>query len=378
MALTAWPPIRRLAPNRRSQREPGATPWFLADWDPRLAEEAHAERGERPIPVSDLVRTLDRPVRAFVKDTLGLDLDERDTQVTDDEPVALGGLEEFHLAETLLASTGDQDDWRRAALGRQTGPVGTLGRVALARVERRVATLRAAEAAALRDIAGDDPAEGTLVEASRAVEVTVSDAGARWTLEARLSWREVADHAVLTVVHPAKAGNPAPLLRAWVHHLVATCVLDVPVVTVVVRLGKERGVTTDRFDAHLDRDDALRALARLCRIHDAAHLGPLPLLRHASSAFASTLQGAKGAGRRVRTVDEVDPLLVRVAREAARAAYEAERSGDRDAATGLVLGAVDLDEAIAPVGGWRAFESLALDVWGPVLAPAGAGAGGAR
>lgn len=366
-----------LAEGRDRAGVPGRTTWFLADWDPRLAEEAHAERSQRPIAVSALVRTLDRPLRSFVRSTLGLDLDERDTQVTDDEPVALDGLEQFHLAEALLASTSDPDDWRRAVLGRQTGPVGTLGRVALARVEHRVATLRDAEAAALRAIAGDDPAAWTVDGTSRAVEVTVSDAGALWTLEAQLSWREVAGRAVLTVIHPAKAENPAPLLRAWVHHLVATCVLDVPVVTVAVRLGKERGATTDRFDAHVDPDDAHRELARLCRIHDAAHRGPLPLLRDASSAFASTLQGTKGAGRRVRTVDEVDPLLVRVARAAARTAYEAERSGDRDAATGLVLGAVDLDEAIAPFGGWRAFESLALDVWGPVLAPAGGGAGGA-
>src|SRR3954452_9393232 len=90
---------------------------------------APGERG--PVELEDLVKFIERPVRAFLRQRLGLTVGDYSREVADGLPVELDNLELWDVGERLLGAPVSGADGRaaiRAEIARGTLPPGQLGR----------------------------------------------------------------------------------------------------------------------------------------------------------------------------------------------------------------------------------------------------------
>jgi exodeoxyribonuclease V gamma subunit len=285
------------------------------------------------------VAAIQHPVRAFLRQRLGLTLRSDDERPADALPVELDGLQSWAVGDRILARllAGEAPDAVCAAeVARGLLPPGELGRAALAR-----ARLGAEVIAGVARSAADGP--------RRSLEVDVALPDGRQLVGAL---PDVVGDTVRTVTY-SRLG-PRPRLRAWVHHLAATASHpDRALRTVTVgRDGK--GAATFEVPP-IDAADAVALLVDLVGLRDEALRQPLPLYCDTSHAFAA----AERAGR-------ADPLADAAPCWASDRSYPKE---DQDASHVLVLGGV---RAFEEVAGDPRFGVLARRLWEPVFATSGA------
>jgi exodeoxyribonuclease V gamma subunit len=337
-------------------RGPRAAPGpFLADPLPGAPEPVVA--------LEDLVRFVERPVRAFLRQRLGITVGDFADEVEDSLSVALDHLEAWgvgqRLVEARLAGT-DLRTARRAEIARGALPPGFLGRSAIAPIQ---------------------PAVEAIV--ARATEVL--DAGPPGSVDVRVALaggRLVAGTVagvggdVLRAVTYSRV-NPRHRLATWVRFLaLAAAHPERPIEAVTIgraRTGAGRGsqVTVARIrplapDPATRRAVALEHLTALVDLRDRGMREPLPLPGLAAAAYAQ----AAAAGRNAEAA----------ARKEWESTYDRDRE-DREPDHRLVFGgerdvADLLDEAPRPDeagDGWEAsdatrFGRLARRLWAGLLA----------
>ena len=307
---------------------------------------AVAEPG-RVVELEELHAFVRHPVRAFLRQRVGVSMFAAEEGSTDALPVELDGLKCWSVGDRLLRDrlTGHelercrQAEWRRGAL-----PPGALGHRLLATVVEDVEPLVAAAAAAragepvVLDVVAAPPAGprvvGTVSEVygDDIVRVEYSRLGPRHRLRA---WVEL---LALTVAQPERAWRAVTLGRGQHSGLLRSTLGPVP---------SER---------------AAAVLAELVEMHERGLCEPLPLATATSHAYANG-----------RTSGAEVPDAV----ESAARTWCRRRGGERDdAAHQLVFGADAPIEVLlaapaelpAPPGERTRFGALALRLWAPLFA----------
>ena len=252
------------------------TPPFLAAPLPPLAASRLA--------LDDLVHFAERPVRAFMRQRLGISVSTPDDEIDDALPVELDHLELWGIGQRLLEGTLagiDPDSCVRAEIARGTLPPGRLRIPVLERIGPAVEAI----AACARSYGGAEP--------PRSVEINVALSGGR-RLTGSVSG--IRGHVLLTVSYARL--NPRHRLAAWVR-LVALSAAhpDQPFEAVTVgkaRYGTDADVTVARIGP-FGPDPATRgqrALAQLEALVGLRELGmrealPIPSLTSAAYAQAA-------------------------------------------------------------------------------------------
>ena len=108
------------------------------------------------IELDNLVRFVEAPVRAFLRDRLGISVSEFFDEVEDELPVELDALGKWGVGQRLLDGVlagAELEDCKNAELARGTLPPGHLALPVLEEIGAVVAQL----AAAAKGLAGDEP-----------------------------------------------------------------------------------------------------------------------------------------------------------------------------------------------------------------------------
>ncbi|CAN5330431.1 exodeoxyribonuclease V subunit gamma [soil metagenome] len=238
------------------------------------------------IQLDQLVRFFDHPVKAFLRQRLGVSLPGREEEPGDAIPVELGALDFYALGDRLLATRlggGDVGRWADVERARGVLPPGALADEKLAELIDTVeALLRAA---------------GTHVALDRertAVPVDVPLPDGRRLVGA------VAD-VVGDVVFALRFARvkAKPRLAAWVRLLAATAACPGrPLSAVTVgrcrRSGRSKEVTVARIAPLADSPDdrrrrALHQLAALVDLYERGLRAPLPVYCATSAAYAEAV-----------------------------------------------------------------------------------------
>ncbi len=308
-----------------------------------LAAAAHADI----ISLDDLVRFLQHPVKAFLRQRLGIGTATGDDDPDDALTVELDGLQGWAIGERVLrgALAGVQP----AVLARLEGlrgelPPGPLGARAWRRIGIRVDSLLKACAA-------------ERVQAARAIDIAVPLEDGRMLAG---TVGGVRGDTILSVSYSTLA--PKHRLTAWVRYLAATAGSAATGAEFhAVTVGRE-GDHAGRSVLHgVEATQARRVLAELISLRDAGLREPLPL------ALATSAEYARRRSRRM----SVDNALA-----GARTSWETDRfAPDRDDPEHvLVFGAqTPLERLLADSVGepypdeTTRFGALARIVWTPLL-----------
>jgi exodeoxyribonuclease V gamma subunit len=252
------------------------TPPFLAAPLPPLTASRLA--------LDDLVQFAERPVRAFLRQRLGISVTASDDEIDDALPVELDHLEVWNIGQRLLEGTLagiDPDSCVRAEIARGSLPPGRLRIPVLERIGSGIEAI----AAAARVYEGTGP--------PRSVEINVALAGER-RLTGSVSG--VRGHVLLTVSYARL--NPRHRLAAWVR-LVALSAAhpDQPFEAVTVgkaRYGTDANLTIARIAALGPDPDtrgqrALRQLEALVDLRDRGMREALPIASLTSAAYAQAV-----------------------------------------------------------------------------------------
>jgi exodeoxyribonuclease V gamma subunit len=300
------------------------------------------------VEVEDLVRFAQHPVRAFLRQRLGISVRDFAEEVEDDLPVELDGLAKWEIGQRLVDAMLDGTDGRTATLAeiaRGSLPPGILGRPVIEDVF---------------------PVAKEIVAAARAIEPSPPD-----SIDVRLALPDgrllsgtvpgVSGDVLLAVTYSKLAARQR--LAAWVRLLALTVARPERgfSAATVGRASGDACVAIARIPP-LGRDEALDHLAALLDLYDRGMREPLPLYCSTSAAYAV----AFAAGG--------DPVA------AARAEWSGSRfSPENDEAEHqLVLGGVhSLDDLLTepPRAGedWEITEPtrlgrLAVRLWSGLLA----------
>ena len=278
--------LGRLVPDR---------PW---GFDPRALAGANAITGQRetrkpflPAPLAprddpvvelaNLIRFVEHPARALLRDRLGISVSQYFDEVQDAIPVELDALEEWGVGQRLLDGVlagAELKECMQAEIARGALPPGELARPALARIGAVVGQL-AEEAKALGDDAPGSLDVHLALPDGRTLAGTVT--GVCGDTVRAISYSRV---------------RPRDRLRAWVRLLALSAARpERPFHSVVI--GRARsdarwaGVTTARIPplgetAEERRNTALKQLAVLLDLYDRGMREPLPLACDASAAYA--------------------------------------------------------------------------------------------
>ncbi|MBE2316596.1 exodeoxyribonuclease V subunit gamma [Solirubrobacter sp. CPCC 204708] len=245
----------------------GARPFLAAPLPPR-------ERG--PVELNALVRFVERPVRAFLRQRLEISVGDYSQDVDDALPVQLDALEQWEVGDRLLAAVMAGAEGRaaiRAEIARGGLPPGQLGRPVVNEIWQGVNDI-AARAQALIGAAGEPGSVDAKVDVGgRRVSGTV--AGVRGSL--------------LTTVTYSKV-NPRHRLGAWVR-LLALCAAGGEYEALTVGRAQSGAhhlatVTVARLPV-LDRAFALEQLELLLDLYDRGMREPLPLACRTSAAYVA-------------------------------------------------------------------------------------------
>ena len=315
--------------------------------------------------LADLVAFTERPVRAFLRQRLGISATTYEDEVRDELPVALDALDRWGVGQRLLegiASGIDPREVVRAEIARGMLPPGTLGLPELEQIRNEVAPV-------LREVKryGGDAQPTSL-------ETNLRFAGGR-----RLTGTVtgVRDRVLLSLSYSRL--NARHRLVAWVRLLALSAAHpEIPFEAVTVgrpRPGPGGGVAIARIpplgrDPDARREVALAELERLAALHDLGLREPLPLPCQTAAAYA--------AARLLRKASE--PGARELAAKEWISGYERVRE-DAEPEHELAFGGVlSFDELLAPVpgpeeqgAGWDAAETtrfgrLAIKLWAPLLA----------
>jgi len=283
-----------------------------------------ADAGEEVVELNQLVRFVQHPVKAFLRQRLGITLSDRSDDAADSLPIDLGPLEKWgvgqRLLEALLAG-GDRQACVDAEIARGILPAGALADPVLGQVGPIVNAV-AAEAQRLAD-----PSDGGNELGSVEVNLTLADGRHLIGTVAGVSGH------LLRSVNYSRVG-PKHRLAAWVRFLALTAAHpETPFEATTIgrrRAGANRkgNVTGARLaplagDAAERRRVAISHLETLVDLYDRGMREPLPLYCDTSAAYV------EAAGSR------------RVPQGAANKAWESTwevDKEDKDLAHQMVLG----------------------------------------
>ena len=333
----------------RARSEP--RPFLLAPLPPRTPG---------PLALDDLVRFVQHPVRAFLRQRLGISVGDYSDELGDALPVELDALERWGVGERLLDALMRGTEGRtaiRAEIAAGKLPPGQLGLPVVREIWQGVGEI----AGRAKAVIGE--AEPTSVD----VKVDLADRRLTGTVPGVRG-------SLLTLITYSKV-NPRHRLGAWVR-LLALCASGEAYDAVTI--GRAAGsahhaasVTVARVPALL-REDALAQLAVLVDLYDRGMSEPLPLACRTSAAFAERRERARRVG--VRSLPEGGPG--RRARAGLRSARAVRVAAGAAAARGRALGpgrahplrpvrAAAVARAALPRGGDRRV-SRAFDICGPL------------
>lgn len=317
-----------LAGARALQGERRPVPPFLA------APLAPAESGDT-VELDDLVRFLEHPMKAFLRQRVGMVPRSEDEEPADALPVSLGGLDEWAVGNRMLrdrlagapAEQCVQAEWRRGEL-----PPGTLGGAVLEKVNSAVEPLVEASA----QLRTGEPVSRDVAADLGGLRVVGTVAGLYGS--------------TLVTVEYSRLG-PKHRLRAWAR-LLALTVTRPDTQWRAVTLGRGRGGGAMRASIRpLGADEARAALADLVALHREGLCEPLPVSTPCTAAYAK----ARRAGA--------------AARDAELAAAKEWTFEKEDEAIVAVLGAdPDFERLLEQRGVVETrFGELAERIWRPLL-----------
>ncbi len=311
------------------------------------------------IELDDLTRFLRHPVRAFLRQRLGLVLANDETDLADAMAIELDGLQQWNLGQRLLDTRLrgiDPDLCRAAELARGDVPPGALGVEQVDSLLRTVDRLVEEVDRRCPDHASAVTPEG-IVELPSGPIVVGAVPG-------------VIDDTILTVTYSRLAAQHR--LHAWVRLLLLTAATPgVPYRSVAIGRGdrgKRKVATAGPLAETADerRDLALGHLDDLCGLFVRGLREPLPLYCKTSAAYAEALSHGRSA--------------ISAARKEWETGHGFDRE-DRDLEHRLVLGhGVRLEHLLASppqaeelLLGWPAdehtrFGRYARRLWDPLLA----------
>jgi exodeoxyribonuclease V gamma subunit len=233
-------------------------------------------REPRPLALDDLVRFVQHPARAFLRQRLGISVGDYSDEIGDALPVELDALERWGVGERLLEAMLAGTDGRtaiRAEIAAGKLPPGQLGFPVVQEIWEGVSEI-AGQARAL--IGEQEP---------RSVDVKVDLGGGRRLTGTVAGVRG----SLLTTVTYSKV-SPRHRLGAWVR-LLALCASGGALEAVTI--GRAGGsahhsarVTVARLPS-LAPEAALAQLAVLVDLYDRGMNEPLPLACRTSAAFAA-------------------------------------------------------------------------------------------
>ena len=300
-------------------------------------------RRDDTVLLDDLVRFVEHPVQAFLRQRVGLAGSDVDTSPGDALPVELEPLAYWAVGDRLLrdrlagrsVQRCCQAEWRRGEL-----PPGALGEALLTRVLDDVEALVAAAAGAGRR-PGGTPADCDVdvpVPGGTRVTGTVAD---------------LFDDALVRVEYSRLA--PKQRIRAWVRLLALTASTGRPWRAVTIGRGDRHGVQIASIPPVVGPAEAAARLGELVALRAEGLCEPLPLPLAAAHAYARVHAGSHDA----------EDALAQARRE-----WTTGRERHDDAhvrAWGRGAPAAVLDPASGPADPGR-FGPLALRLWEPLLA----------
>ena len=342
-----------LQPSDRHCFVPGALGTVGAwGFDPQLLAGARAAAGDRQTPrpfleqplaplsettidLADLVSVVNHPVRAFLRQRLGLNLRTDDERPANGMIIELDGLASWAIGERLLTamvSGSDPDAVCNAEVARGLLPPGELGR-------RALVDARASAEAII--VAARAVADGT--RSSLEIDVALADG--------RHIVGTVPDLVGSTIRRTTYSRlGPRPRLQAWVHLLAATAShpeLSLKSVTIGRNI-RGRGVANFAL-RELDHAAAVALLTDLVALRDEALREPLPLYCETSHAYVC-------AG-----IDGDDPSTKADEKWTTDFNYPKE---DQDAEHLLVLGG---QQSFDDIAADPRFATLAHRLWDPIF-----------
>jgi exodeoxyribonuclease V gamma subunit len=276
-----------LVPSRPWSFDPQALAGAQALRAPRSVDEPFLPaplpaRSDPVIELDNLVRFVEGPVRAFLRDRLGISVSEFFDEVEDELPVELDALGKWGVGQRLLDGVlagADLDACKNAELARGTLPPGHLALPVLEEIGAVVAQLASAKKA----LGAEEP------PGSLDVNLALPDGR---TLAGTVTG--VCGHTVRAISYSRV--RPRDRMRAWVRLLALTAARpDRPFEALVV--GRSRAgayqadVTVARIppvgeDPASRSRAALEQLAVLIDLYDRGMREPLPLSSDASAAYA--------------------------------------------------------------------------------------------
>ena len=241
-------------------------------------------RSDAVIGLENLVRFVEAPVRAFLRDRLGISVSEFFDEVEDELPVELDGLGRWGVGQRLLDGVlagADLDACKQAEIARGTLPPGHLALPVLDEIGAVVARL----AAAAKGLAGD--------QAPGSLDVNLALPGGR-TLAGTVTG--VCGDTLRAISYSRV--RPRDRLRAWVRLLALSAARpDRPFTSLVIGRARAGAYHADVTVARIAPVgvDALAQLAVLIDLYDRGMREPLPISCDASAAYAQ--DGVAAAGQ---------------------------------------------------------------------------------
>lgn len=228
-----------------------------------------------------LVRFAGHPVRAFLRQRLGISLGERDDEVADALPVELDGLGEWGVGQRLLEAVLDGAGLEAAAAAERARgalPPGQLAEPVLARVRPVVEEI----AAAARDIGGTPGSRDVNLTLPGGRRLTGTVAGVCGDVLRTVTYSRVAAKHRLALWVQWLALTAAHPQRPWEGAIVGRARRGAPAgarVTIAT-------LPPLADDAAARREQAVAHLLALVDLHDRGLCEPLPLYCATSAAYA--------------------------------------------------------------------------------------------
>lgn len=228
-----------------------------------------------------LVRFAGHPVRAFLRQRLGISLGERDDEVADALPVELDGLGEWGVGQRLLEAVLDGAGLEAAAAAERARgalPPGQLAEPVLARVRPVVEEI----AAAARDIGGTPGSRDVNLTLPGGRRLTGTVAGVCGDVLRTVTYSRVAAKHRLALWVQWLALTAAHPQRPWEGTIVGRARRGAPAgarVTIAT-------LPPLADDAAARREQAVAHLLALVDLHDRGLCEPLPLYCATSAAYA--------------------------------------------------------------------------------------------
>ncbi len=253
---------------------------------PFLPAPLPAAAGERVVTLEELVSFVQRPVRAFLRQRLGVSAQRDEDQIDDALPIELDGLARWGVGQRLLDAVRagiDPRDAYRAEIARGTLPPGALGAPVIQSI---LPTAKLLADAAATFAGGNDPR-------SEQTNITLPDG-------TRLTGTVGGIHGHLMLAVSYSRLGPRQRLAAWVRLLALSAAHpEIALEGVTIgRGGRQQPVDVRRIpqlggSPEVRRATALSELTKLAELRAEGLRAPLPLPCATANAYAeAALQSA--------------------------------------------------------------------------------------